>query len=244
MKYTTVALLCTAISCSAQIAFVDEFDNGSIDPVLWSVDLPTASSAVTETAGVLKTTARGILGTNQGIAGGLSLMGRFRMLDGFEHFTIALRSDLATSSYFERTGLRISFANDGDMMSISRYMSADDNTPLVLYPFSFQTGTWYEFAILDLGEEISVSLNGELRMVANSAFRTGDRIGMYSRKFNSTSTEIDYVRIAAIPEPATFWAVLLGIGLLFFRDKRRLTSRCSQRLRLSRLLLRRRSCQP
>ncbi len=212
----TLALAATILRGSP-ILLDDDFSGATLDTSKWTVILPQSSSSVVQSGGAVTTTARGILATNDGFSGGYSVSGMFTLLDPFEHFNIALRTDLSsTNSHHERAGLIVTFVNDGDGISIQELTNPIDDWRQVGTTggggFSLHTGQSYAFNILDTGTSVSVSVDGSLVLSADSTYGTGDRIAFYSREFGTTETRIDALTIAAVPEYGATW-IMLAIGV-------------------------------
>ncbi len=206
---------------SAQVLLTDDFSGGSIDSGKWSVILPGGSSSVVQSGGVLTTTARGILGSVTDFSAPYSISGSFTMLNSLEHFNIVFRSDLSGADSFERRGLFVSFSNEGDVISIQRYNNAGDTSILGQKSYFLTTGQSYSFSIIDDGLNVALSVNGSSELSGSSSYSTGNKIGFYSREFSSTATSLDSVTVTAVPEPATYAAILGFVTLGFVIFKRR-----------------------
>jgi hypothetical protein len=205
-----------------QVLLTDDFSGGSLNTSIWTTILPTGSSSIVQSGGVMITTGRGILGTVASFSGPYTVSGSFAMEDGLEHFDIILRSNLSSPgviSSYERAGLQFEFVNDGQGIAIDEYTSAANHNQIASTGpggYSFTTGQFYSFNITDTGNSVSISLNGNPVLSANTTFATGSQIGFYSREFPSTSTQIDFVTITAItpvPEPSTYGAVAGAMAL-------------------------------
>lgn len=214
MKYVPlISLLVLAASARATTLLVDDFSGASIDPGKWSTILPSGSSSVTQSGGVLTTSGRGILATAATFSTPYTIAGSFTMLTDLEHFKIASRTDLAGSSFFERTGILVAFSNDGNQISIQRYTSAADWSLLAIASFPLNTGETYSFSVTDTGNLISLAINGVERLSASSTYSTGGHVAFYSREFAGSATAIESVSISRVPDTSSS-AVLLGISLV------------------------------
>lgn len=217
-------------SVQAQTLVSDTFSGGTIDGAKWTTVLPTGSSSVVQSSGVVTTTGRGILATVSAFTSPYSISGTFSMLSDVEHFNIVFRTDLSTAgsgSSYERAGMLVSFSNDGNEVSIQRFASASDWALLSSASYLLTTNQSYDFVISDYGNLITVAVNGTSLLSASNSYATGGKVGFYSREFASTATAIDSVSIAAIPEPGTY-ATLAGlfalVGAFCFRKARQSTS--------------------
>lgn len=213
-------LLCVATTAAlhGQILLSDTFTGGTLNSSLWTTILPTGSSSVVQSGGVVTTTARGILATANQFSSPLVISGTFTMQSSVEHFNVAFRTDLSTAgagSSFERAGMFVSFSNDGDQVSIQQFTSASDHATLASATFLLNSGQAYSFSITDTGSNVTLAINGVDQITASSTFSTGNFIGFYSREFSSTATAIDSITISAIPEPSTY-VVIAGLGALCF----------------------------
>jgi hypothetical protein len=216
-KLTLLALLPTALS--AQVLLTDDFNDSTINPALWTVILPNGGSSVIENGGALTTAGRGILGSVAGFTSPYTISGSFTMNDSLEHFNVVFRTDLSAGDFGERRGIFVSFSNDGDQISIQRYSNAGDNELLAVKSYSLATSQSYSFEIMDTGSVVMLSIGGTLELTGSSNYSTGNKIGFYSREFGSTSTSVDSLTVTAIPEPATYSALIgfMAFGLVTIR---------------------------
>jgi len=199
------------------ILLSDNFSGPSLNTSLWSTILPYGGSSVTQAGGSVTTTGRGILATNDGFTGPYMVNGTFTMLNDLEHFNVVLRSNMSsTNSFEERTGLIVTFVNDGNGISIQEYTNPMANWRQIASTgengFNLTTGDTYFFSILDTGDNISLAVNGVNLLSVATTYGTGDRVGFYSREFGSTATAIDAVNIVHVPETGVT-ALFLGMGL-------------------------------
>jgi len=218
-----IAALCGLLSVARAntILLSDDFSGASLDTTKWTTLLPYGGSSVVQSAGSLTTTGRGILATVDGFSDPYIINGAFKMLDGLEHFDIALRTDLSVfGSYNERAGVIVTFVKYGKGIAIQEYpMGPDSGSSVVGLAttgeggYQFVTGETYFFSIFDNGSDISVNVNGLNILNASSSFATGSQIAFYSREFGSTATSIDAINIVGVPDVGSS-AVLLGMSLL------------------------------
>lgn len=224
----TLGILILAIlgaRLSGQVLLNDNFSGGSLDTGKWQTILPTGSSSVSQSGGVLTTTGRGILATANPFSTPHVISGVFTMQNDLEHFNITFRTNLSDSgSSYERPGMLVAFSNDGNEVSIQRFTNASDWNLLAGSSYSLTTGQSYTFSITDTGSSITLAINGTNVISATSTYSTGNYIGFYSREFASTSTAIDSVTISAIPEPSTYaliaGAIALGVIVIRKRTKK------------------------
>lgn len=209
-----LATLLGSAPASAQTLLHDDFTGGTLNPAAWSTLLVHGGSSVVQGGGVLTTTARGVLGSVADFEPAYVIAGTFTLLSDLEHFNVVLRSDLGDAAMSgERTGVVVSFSNDGNDISIQQF-GVGSNTILTLASYLLTTHEAVDFTITDTGSGISLAINGVPQLFAATSFSTGTKIGFYSREFSSTATAIDQITITAIPEPAVFaWlAGALGLG--------------------------------
>ncbi len=205
MKHKFAILAILPFALSAQVLLTDDFNNASVDLGKWSVILPYGGSSVIANGGVLTTTGRGILASVASFSAPYTITGTFIMHHEWEHFNIVLRSDLSASSIGssnERTGIIVTFVNDGNGISIQKFPAGSDGGAQLAstggngYPLT--TGQSYSFSITDTGTSISVAVNGVNLISGNSTFSTGNHIAFYSREFSSTATSIDFITVTDI----------------------------------------------
>jgi len=211
------SILTLSVSASAQVFLTDDFSGGVVDSSKWSVILPGSNSTIVQSGGFLTTTARGVLGSVSNFSAPYSISGSFRMLDGLEHFNVVLRSDLSGSDYFERRGVLVSFSNDGDQISIQRYTNASDTSIITQASYPLATGQAYSFSISDDGFNVTLSVDGIAQLSGATSYSTGHQIGFYSREFGTSATSLDFVSVAAVPEPSfygtAFALACLGVAI-------------------------------
>lgn len=179
----------------------DNFPGSTIDPIKWQTILPLSTSSIIQNSGSLTTTGRGILATARQFSAPYVISGTFTMLHSLEHFNVALRSNLSStgaSSSYERSGVIVTFVNDGQGFSIQNYTSASNWTQLATTPFPFVTGQSYTFVITDTGTAITVSVNGANSLSASTTFQTGNYTAFYSRELSPTATRITGLTISVL----------------------------------------------
>ena len=216
-------LLCLSLFFINQIqaqSLNDNFNGTTVDTSLWSVILPFSQSQVTESGGFLTTVGRGILATTAGFSSPYSISGAVTLNNSLEHFQVILRSDLSydtasgISQYDELDGIHVSFSADGGQISIQQFDGSNPNPPILAEEnYNFTVGQLYDFSITDTGSEVSLAIDGQNLISSDTIFGTGNQIAFYSREFSGTSSSLDYVSIAPVPEPSSFALVAIGILL-------------------------------
>ncbi len=212
------------ISLRGQTLLHDNFQGDSLNTVKWQALLPTGASSLSQSAGVVTTTGRGILASSDQFTAPYVVSGTFVMLSDDEHFNIAFRTDLSSegeNASFERAGILVSFSNDGDEISIQRFTTAADWSLLSGISYSLHTGQSYSFDLTDWGNMIGLKVDGSTVLSASSTYSTGGHLAFYSRE-TGTSTAIDSLTISAIPEPSAYTALLgcLALGVVAVRRRR------------------------
>jgi hypothetical protein len=77
-------------------------------------------------------------------------------------------------------------------------------------------GQIFDFSILDTGSSVTVSWNGEQRLVANTSYSAGSKVGFNGREFapnfwgDTGVTDLFQIQVAAIPEPSSTSLLLVG----------------------------------
>lgn len=180
------------ISCQANTYLFDDFDDGVVDGSLWITAFPQGSSSIQESSGLLTTAARASLGTHQSFTE-IRLQGRVTLNNDYEHFKIALRSDLSrVNDYYELTGILVAFSNDGNEVSIQ----VPGATEWVSKPYPIETGRSYDFEVIDTGSWISLFIDGQIQIETDAVDYYGNQIGFYSREFSNTSSSLDFIRVS------------------------------------------------
>jgi len=215
--YLLLALL-TQGTLQAQTVLFDDFEDGIVNPLLWSVDLPLPGSQISESGGLLTTTGRGTLATAGGLSGEFVVSGLVTLNHVYENFNVLLRSDLSQfNGYWERMGISVAFNNAYDVnlwgapgISIAQHTPSGGAT-LATSDFTLDYGQPYDFSIVDTGARVAVAINGVERASAATVYAAGDRIAFFSREFSGTSSSLDYLSITVVPEPGTLTLAALGI---------------------------------
>lgn len=193
-------LFASPLCANTDTLLYDDFSSPTIDLSKWTTILPTASSALIQEDGFLCTMGRGILGTADSYTQPLIISGDFTLTNDAEHFNIALRTNLAAGPSYERTGVIVSFSNDGKDVSVQE-VGADSLTTLVDRYYYMETGGSYHFSIVDTGDAISVNVNGFDLLYADTTYSTGGQAAFYSRELRDYSgTDISDVEIDYNPD--------------------------------------------
>jgi hypothetical protein len=166
----------------------------------------------------------------------LTVAGTFDITNSGDFLTVALHTDADTTVGVGRgtqygvdlNSLQVTFSTFGGNLGIS--ITAVQNPESVQYvltnvPFTFNTGQNYNFSITDNGSLISVYVGGVLQTSFNyfsSPYYvpSGTNVLVYSRE-SISGLELSALTIDAVPEPATYLQLGLGIaavaGLLGYR---------------------------
>lgn len=234
-----VLLLLVSAAHANTILLSDDFSGTELGPQ-WQTSLPFATSQVIETGGYGYTFGRGILASANPIGMAPYVINMaVHSLGDFEHFEIALRSDLTNiTSYHEVSGLVICFANDDNRVLLQQ--DGDDGTITTLASARaiMDTGVDYRIQITDTGTSVGVSVNDVPMFAIDTSFNTGSYVAFYSREFIPNyggGTGIDYVTIqydpnagvnvyhAGVPDTGTTlgYVGIALMGILWFRRFRR-----------------------
>jgi hypothetical protein len=215
--FPLLVMLCglLQIARADSILLSDNFSGGSLDLSKWTTILPTGTASVVQSGGAITTTGRGILATANGYNPSYIINGSFTMLHDWEHFNIGFRTDLSflpePDLYNTLSGMFVSFANDGNSISIQGRGYTDHTVK----SFELTTGETYFFSIFDDGLNIKLSINGITELSATSTVATGNHVAFYSREFPFTATSLDSVNIVGVPDVVNSSLLLvLGLGLL------------------------------
>jgi hypothetical protein len=130
------------------------------------------------------------------------ITGTFTMLSSIEHFNIVLRSDLSSAgaaASYERAGVLVSFAMDGQGYSIQNYSDAPSSFQVGVGTYPFIVGKPYSFTITDTGTTVSVTIDGNTPLTASTTFQTGNYTAFYSREIPGCSTRLDSLTFSTIP---------------------------------------------
>ena len=225
LSVLTVSTLGLVSNASGGLVLEDDFNDGVIDVSKWEQNLDPPGSSLAESGGVLTTTGRGALFSQDSFSGPLEINGTVSLTDGFEHFNVAARSDgnvISGNSFYEKSGIIFSFSNDGDQISIQEMRSDGTITILSVKSYSLVTSTPYSFTATLDGASLALAVNGIQELTATSSYSAGGRVGFYSREGSSRSSSVDYFSVAAIPEPTSSFVLLGLVTSAFFRRRRRL----------------------
>lgn len=167
--------------------------------------------------------------------------GSFTMYDDWDHFKVTIRTDLSSpgAPYYELRGVLFCFSNDGDQISIQRYIGPDNWGLLALASYALETGWTYAFRIWDDGYNVGLELNGANELTASTSYAPGSLVAMHGQWYVSqdaacqvdartNSLAIDAVTApSSVPDGGVFGALGLTLFLLgcarFAVDKRRFT---------------------
>lgn len=176
-------------------SILDMFEGSTLNPQ-WSVIMPYGGSNIAMGGGQVTLTGRATLVTTDEYYAPYVVSGVFTMRDGLEHFNIALRTDLSEfGTYHECSGLIVTFVNDGQGISVQQYHESETEwSQVYTTAFAFGTGTPYLFSLTDMGDSVSLSINGLSVFNVGTTFATGSHIAFYSREMGG-GTSIDTLSI-------------------------------------------------
>jgi len=188
-------LLVCCRSYATPVTF-DDFNDSSINTSLWNVSLPNSSSQVSEAGGNAVLVARGGLNTVASYSDSVDISGRFQFAGSLDHFRVVFRSDLSFNSpTFEKSGMIVVFDQDGQVQ-----IGESEISTLALG--TFNPNGWVDFRITDDGNNVKLFVNDLTTplLTADSTYRTGDRVGFYNREFPFNTVDVDYLRVASVPD--------------------------------------------
>jgi hypothetical protein len=231
MSFVPHNILCPCLLLTALVAISgdiradtvvlsDDFSGAALDASKWTTILPYGSSSVVQSGGVVTTNGRGVLATVNEYSSPYVINGAFTLLNDYEHFNVAFRTDLSflpdQDLYHTLSGMFVSFSNDGNQISIQGRGYAG----ITYKSYALNTGETYFFSIYDNGTNISLAVNGLTELTATSNVSTGNHVAFYSREFPSTRTALDSVNITHVPDVGGtilyLCIALLGLFYLHF----------------------------
>lgn len=194
-------LFIVGASLQGQTLLTDDFTGTTINTSKWSTILPQNGASVVQSNNSVTTSTRGILASVGQFTGQIIISGTVTMLSPIEHFNIAFRTDLSGqngNAAADRSGVFVSFSNDGKQISIQQTgANTTVNLPVASYPFV--TGKPYSFTITDTGSVITLSINGVQQITGTTSYRIGNNIAFYSRELSGCSTRIDGISVSVLP---------------------------------------------
>lgn len=201
--FIAILFLLCGRSFATQITF-DDFSGTSIDSSLWDVSLPYGASQVSETGGNAVLVNRGGLNTVASFSDSVDIQGRFKFAGALDHFRVVFRSDLSFNSpALDKNGIIVVFDQDGGVqIGVSEISSLAVGT--------FNPNGWIDFRITDDGNNVNLYVGGLTSplLTANSSYRAGDRVGFYNREFSFNTVEVDYLRVASVPDSTSTLFIL------------------------------------
>lgn len=222
--------------CANPFTVNDTLLNDTFDTPIaerWDTIRPFGGSSVTQANGNVTTVSRGILATTQAFEVPYVISGAFTMLWGAEHFNIALRTDLIeVGQYGERSGIIVTFVNDGNGICIHQYCSPIENWRQLATTggngFNLEANRSYAFEIVDTGSSVSVAVDGVNVLSAATSWGTGNRIALYSREMGA-GTRIESIKVESItvPDGASTLVCLLLAAVSALIVRRQLVSPAS-----------------
>jgi hypothetical protein len=223
------------LSVGAQAAILsDDFNDGVLDTNLWDVLTPLSDSQMTEINGNADFFQRGVLISKQEFTGPYEIQGRFAFTGGsHDLFDIHLRTDGTMNPAYGNftnniyVGFHRRGGDDGDKTGLQNLtiVGGSIGLPTVITDFTFAQNTFYDFRIVDSGDNIAlylVDLSNPILSVATSQSE-GNKIGIENRGFvpwwptYDNRVALDYINI--VPEPSS--SALLLIPVSYFGVYRR-----------------------
>jgi hypothetical protein len=234
--------LLLSLESRADIYLNDDFNDGIINPSLWSVSLPYGDSSVTESGGHVSVSNNGRLTTLAEMPTTYEVDGRFlETANPYDNFKIVIRSDGApfgsTPGFpTEARGICVMFNVRDDtgatyhnlLIGTIGNLAGDTHTPPITA--SLALDTWHTFRITDDGYNIALFYDDAVVPTATfqSSFSAGNLITFYNREGNDGRSsisnggiaELDYLTVVAVPEPSCLvMACLAGLLLISVRSK-------------------------
>lgn len=213
--------LCLAMPCGTKAGTLfDDFNDGVINPSLWSVWLPAVPNrGATESGGYLQLFNGASLITASPFANA-SVSGRFRISGwDYDRFNVIVRSDGTSvdNHWQERIGglgIQFTAGSDPDYGSSQTLQLWDlrTGTRLATAAPTINMNTYYDFLVTDSGTEIKVYLNDLVNPALTFSTSTsyGDMIEFHNRTQLLAGPppyylDLDFLSITQIPEPTSLF---------------------------------------
>lgn len=210
-----------SVSCNAVTNIVDNFNDGVIDTTKWQVLLPFGNSQILENNGYVQSISRGVLGTKDDVDTNIQISGKFMFVA--QDPKISFRSNLSSwDGYGERTGITIAFGLGGQNIRIEgRWGDGSSGTIGVERPYTWQSGIYYDFQIVDDGNNIEVFINGSSAVSGFTNQRMGNKVGFFGNEMGGMTAQFDDISIQALPEPSSLSLLLAGGTVLIVGKPRK-----------------------
>ena len=212
----------------AATLFQDNFSGNSLDSSKWTQNNTIGSSSLQVANGNATFNYRPIITTTQSFSGAIEITGSFSLgnLAQNEALLFVTRSDGSTAGNSkEPAGLRFRFNNSGVDLE---FMSGGNYTSIVgQQSFTFNNNQTYSFAIVDAGNQASVSINGSTILSTTSLnpnFGTGQSKFSIANREKAAGTKVGAITVSsfsAVPEPSSLGLLALGaVGLAARRHRK------------------------
>jgi len=222
---TLLAIFVTHSIAPAEIIKVsDNFDDNSLNTTVWSTHTPqTGYSSVTEVNQHVEIVDRGYLYTNEQFdplaTGQIKVTGTWTLGGVSDILVVSTRSDATpntVNSWWLRNGIAFEYNDTIAMCGISTYVNFTQ-TSLASTAVNFDPGEQIAFEILDDGNSLSFSLNGNGKSATITASSnidyTTDYVAFLNREYVAGvhhTAYLDNVQVSAVPEPSTIAAIVTG----------------------------------
>jgi hypothetical protein len=211
----------------AATLFQDNFSGNSLDSDKWTQNNTRGFSSLQVANSNVTFNYRPIITTTQSFSGAIEITGSFSLgnLAENEALLFVTRSDGSTAGNSqEPAGLRFRINNSGVDLE---FMSGGNYTSIVgQQSFTFNNNTMYSFAIVDAGNQASVSINGSTVLSTTSL---NPNLGTSQSKFSIANREraagtqvgpITVSEFSAVPEPSGLGLLALGAVGIAARRRR------------------------
>jgi hypothetical protein len=241
MKASTVlAVVLVAVLCGlarADIVISDDFNDNSLDTTKWWINTSGFNkppTSATEQNQQMELQGRAHLNTVRQIDPAtypLKITGLWEFVSGDDFFQVLTRSDGQPAGTYGETNRGIEFQAVFNESFTIRNRGPAGVTGVVVTTssgFDISAGDVFEFTILDNGLDLSFDFaevgdaSSWARATAQSSVDSPSDYIVFHNRESGRRSNLDDVRILAIPEPTTFliWALLAGLGIGLARRRR------------------------